>query len=105
MCEGISSQKNFLQEIPLETSPFWFNAFEQDGFVSIEDVTKLDEHRAEERRILSEQGIHSLIAVPLRRDGQLIGFLGVDDPRRQQTHIGHLQAIGDYVAAMLAAGI
>lgn len=99
--EGISSQKNFLQEIPLETSPFWFNAFEQDGFVSIEDVTKLDEHRAEERRILSEQGIHSLIAVPLRRDGQLIGFLGVDDPRRQQTHIGHLQATGDYVAAML----
>ena len=99
--DGISGQKEFLKDLPLDTSPFWFRAFDQEGFVSITDVAAMDESRAQERFILQQQGIHSLIAVPLRRDGLLVGFLGVDGPHKQQSHVDHLKAIGDYVAAML----
>ncbi len=98
---GVTSEKENLQSIPFEAAPFWFRAFEGEGYVNIQDVALLDESRAEEKRILDEQGIRSLVAVPLRRDGVLIGFVGVDDPSRQQSHIDDLKAIGDYLAVML----
>ena len=33
-------------------------------------------------KILEVQGIHSLIAVPLMEKGEITGFLGIDNPRR-----------------------
>ncbi|MDO4540215.1 MAG: PAS domain-containing protein, partial [Syntrophomonadaceae bacterium] len=61
----------------------------------------LDEPRRDERQFLQDQEINSLVAVPLRKDGRMIGFVGVDNPRRNQSHVSHLQAIGDYIAVML----
>lgn len=98
---GVSSEIENLHGVPFEVTRFWFRAFEQNSYISIENVDKLDESRSEERRILKEQGINSLVAVTLNRDGRLVGFIGVDDPARQQSHVSHLQAIGDYISVML----
>lgn len=98
---GIDSEKERLQAVPYEATPFWWRTFRGDQYINIEDVSSLDGSRAEEREILEAQGIRSLIAVPLRRDNRMIGFIGVDNPRQQQSHVGHLKAIADYLAASL----
>ncbi|MDO4560248.1 MAG: EAL domain-containing protein [bacterium] len=98
---GVRSEAENLRGVPFADSPFWIRDFGKDDYISIEDVDSLDESRGEEKRLLQEQGVRSLVAVPLRRDGKLVGFIGVDDPGRQQSHIDQLKAIGDYMAVIL----
>ncbi len=99
--DGVSRQIDYLQNVPMEAMTFWLGAFDQKTYVRIDDVDQLDESREAEKRTLQAQGIKSLIAVPLRRDGALIGFIGIDDPSREQTRIDRLDAIGDFIAVML----
>ena len=99
--EGVSREMDNLRGVPFSASLFWTRAFDKDDYLSVEDVDKLGDCRAEEKEILKGQGIKSLVAVPLRRDGKLVGFIGVDDPSRQQSHIDQLKAIGDYMAVIL----
>ncbi len=98
---GIESQMTLLRGIPYEATPFWGETLAHSGFIDIESVEAIGDDRAEEKRILTRQGIHSLVAVPLRRNGRLIGVVGVDNPTRHQKHVAQLQAIGDYIVAML----
>lgn len=80
-CEkGVSPQKDILQEIPESTMERWVTEFEQKGFLIIEDVEQLKDRSPTEYFILEEQGITSLVAAPLERDGNLEGFVGVDNP-------------------------
>ena len=98
---GVSSEKEKLQHLPMTVMSFWLNAFRQQRYIDIPDVNALDESRSEERETLADQGIRSLVAVPLWRDGKLIGFLGIDDPRQEHQRVDRLAAIGDYLAVML----
>lgn len=76
-----------LQNVPISAVDTWIRAFEhgEDCFI-LEDVDSLQHNplRQEEYITLTAQGIQSLIAVPLRYNNQLHGFLGVDDPARNQ---------------------
>ncbi|MDO5111988.1 MAG: PAS domain-containing protein [Clostridia bacterium] len=98
---GVRPEKENLQGVPFDVMSFWIRAFDEDSYIDIPDVSALSEARAKEKAVLQAQGIRSLVAVPLRRDGDVIGFLGIDDPRQQQTRIDRLVAIGDYIAVML----
>lgn len=98
---GIKSEKNSLQGVPNDTITFWLKEFAKHGHIHIPDVDTLDESRSEERRVLADQNIRSLVAVPLRRDGRLIGFMGVDDPSQNDSYVGQLEALGDYMAVIL----
>lgn len=99
--ENVSSEINNLQNVPIHTMDFWIRTFDKQNYVSIENVNDLDESRREEREVLSAQNITSILAVPLRRDGHLIGFLGVDDPKQKQGSINRFLAIGDYISVIL----
>lgn len=99
--DGAQSKMAGLQGIPREATKAWWAAFEKDGHVCIEDTSALAGDRAEEGRILLTQGIRSLTAVPMRRDGVGIGFVVVDDPCMQKAHVDRLKALGDYIAVML----
>ncbi|MDO4539669.1 MAG: EAL domain-containing protein [Syntrophomonadaceae bacterium] len=99
---GVSSETHNLQDIPFHAYPLSFKAFKETGFVSIEDVDALDESRAAHKEFLKQQGIGSLIEVPLLQDDRLVGIVGVNDPQRHQSHTAHLQAIGHYLSVMLA---
>ena len=98
--DGVISEKANLQDVPFEACEFWLNLFETDNYVNIADVDALDERRPE-KGILQAQGIKSLIAVPLRRDGSLIGLMGIDDPAGQRELVNRMAALGDYIAVML----
>ena len=99
--DGVTEEKDNLQTVPLHLLDYWHRAFEHRNYIAIMDVNELDESRAEERDILLMQGVSSLFAVPLCRDGKVFGILGVDDPKRQMTQLDRLLALGDYIAVML----
>lgn len=98
--EGVSSEKERLQDIPLDLCQVWFDSFRKKNYINIESVTGLPDDRPEKELLLT-QNIESLIAVPLRRDGKLLGLVGIDDPRRRHAMVDRLVALGDYIAVML----
>ena len=89
------------EPFPLAEAPFWQRGFDGADTLLIEDTAALPEDRAAEGKLLLRRDIRALAAVPLRRDGRLIGFLGVENPGRQREHVDNLAALGDYMAVIL----
>lgn len=98
---GVNSEIQNLRNVPIEAMSYWLGMFEQGKNIFISETDAIDNSRSVEREILKAQGIRALIAVPLRRDGRLLGFVGIDDPARQDASISRLDAIGDYLSVML----
>lgn len=82
--EGVASEKEALQGLPLSMIGRWLPIFSRQECVILEDVGSLRESEPEEYELLHSQGIHSLVAAPLEQDGKLRGLLGVDNPPREQ---------------------
>ena len=98
---GVSREIDNLQNIPLEVVDDWIKKFEQgDAFA----ITSLDQDRdpdSEEYRILQAQGINSLLAAPLMRDKQIVGFIGVDDPEKNGGNPQLLKSVSEFILAEL----
>lgn len=78
-------QKEFLQHLPVTMIKQWLEPFAAGEAVAIESVDDLlDQGRVTEYEALSEQDIHSLVTVPLEEGGHLVGYFGVDNPKRDE---------------------
>jgi len=80
--EGISAEKHNLQDIPCETFPWWMRRLRKWDVIRIRDVSKLGKRAAAEKRILEQQGIKSLLVLPIRVGEELGGFIGFDNIMR-----------------------
>ena len=58
----------------------WRRRFDEGGCLIIESVEGLPTSCAAERAFLQEQGVSSLVAVPLERQGRVVGFLAIENP-------------------------
>ena len=96
---GIPGKMADFQDMPFDTSAFWYRAFDENRYVQIDDVPALEETRG--RETLTAYGINTLTMVPMRCDDRLTGIISIDNPVRNLSHVAHLQAIGDYIAVML----
>ncbi|MDO8882476.1 PAS domain S-box protein, partial [Pseudotabrizicola sp.] len=74
---GIEPSQEMLQNIPAEMIDHWRKEFEDGREVLISDVQAMND-AAPEKAILLEQGIRSLLAVPMFQDGTFQGFVGYD---------------------------
>ena len=99
--DGVSSELQNLQNVPLEVSAAWQEAFHKNEFIAISNITELDDGQADLRETLLAQNIRSIIVVPLWRDGELIGFIGVDNPALAISQVQQLLALSDYIAILL----
>ena len=79
--ERVTSQMDHLQQLPPRLLARWMSLFQQDQSVVLLNLEPLRQSDPDEWRVLSRQGIRRLIAVPIWDKGQLLGFLGVDNPR------------------------
>jgi len=79
--EGITKQIDILQNVPLEVIDTWIKKFEETGTFYISSLDKDVDKESDTYKILEMQGITSLIAVPLVKDDNIIGFLGIDNPK------------------------
>lgn len=77
---GVRAQKDHLQGVPVSVFSRWFPVFEAQECVVIDDLEQFREGWPEEYEALTAQGIRSLVAAPMERDGVLVGCLGVDNP-------------------------
>ncbi|NYT18881.1 MAG: PAS domain S-box protein [Methanosarcinales archaeon] len=77
--EGVASQKDDLQDLPVDMFPWWMNKLYKGESIRIKDVSALTEEASAEKEILEMQDIRSLLALPIYMNNELTGFLGLDN--------------------------
>lgn len=101
---GIDPMIEMLQDVPMELAEPWWRAFEREGLVYIADVLELEPDDPL-RLALEPQGIRSLLAVPLREDGRLVGFMGYDSVAGVRSflrgEIYLLQSVANIISTLL----
>ena len=97
--DGVSAEKDNLQKVPVEIIASWLEAFERDGIYFMEDVGQ--EKGTELYAMMQRQNVQRLLAVPLRRETRIIGFLGVDNPREHSHDPTLLSSIQFFVTNSL----
>lgn len=98
---GIESEMEMLQKLPFADSDYWYVTLSRNEFVVVDDTEKLSGDCSELRSLLQKQHIRSIIVAPLWRDGVLMGFSGVDNPRNAIDQLERLKALADYIAILL----
>ncbi len=77
--QGIPPMRALLQDVPIAMAPHWWARMGSQGCHVLAD---LDEEPDDELRdLLAQQGIRSLLTVPLMRGPELVGFVGHDAVR------------------------
>lgn len=80
VAEGVSEEIDNLQNVPISAVDEWIRQFRENGMFRIKDVETDVDRDSDVYEILKAQNINSLIAVPIYKDGAVIGFFGVDNP-------------------------
>ncbi|MCR2033641.1 sensor domain-containing phosphodiesterase [Anaerofustis stercorihominis] len=80
--KDVTKEIDNLQKLPISLIDDWITQFNNEGEFYISALDKKYDKSSPAYKILSDQGIESLIAAPLIKDGQITGFLGVDDPKK-----------------------
>ena len=103
VANGVSPQKDSLQNVPPEVCEGWYRLFEDDRCVVIDDVEDVRTKNPLQYEILKRQDITSVTVVPLCDDGRVIGFYGVDNPPADSLHyiIDMLLIMGHFIESLL----
>ena len=101
--ENVSPQKAVLQSVPLSAIDWWMPPFERNEVIVIDQLEEIRAKHPEAYAILKPQDITSLAAGPIKVDGQVIGFLGVDNPNEQMMSLVTplLNVIGYFTTSLL----
>lgn len=101
--KGISSEKNNLQNLKTSLFPWWINELKNNKLIIIEDVEKMTAEL--EKELLLEQGIKSLIALPICYKDNLVGYLGLDNNFDNKTWNKNNQFSLKLISEMLAGAL
>lgn len=74
---GVTSQIEELQQIHLSDMKMWIDAFEGGRSFKVTNIKALGEDNIV-RKTFEEQGVQSIIAIPLMDKNVCIGFIGID---------------------------
>lgn len=89
-----------LRKVSVDTVSYWFDRYLDREYIEIDDIELLPDANTE-KHTMRAMGIKSIVIVPLRRNEKIIGFIGLENNRRNQAHFSRLVALGDYIAVML----
>lgn len=81
-----------LQEIPYEAVEGWVREFEAKGAFYMDALDGANTTE-EDREILAMQGIDSLISAPIMSEDRIVGFIGVDNPKKAIGNIEILKTV------------
>jgi PAS domain S-box-containing protein len=76
--QGVSSQIEQLQSIPLSSIPWWMEQMNNNLDIILDDVSTLPEEASLEKELLIAQEIKSLLAVPFVYNNKAMGLIGFD---------------------------
>lgn len=77
--EGVSAQKQFLQNLPINIFQWSGEKLYNNEILNISDVSKLGPEARAEKEIYEYQGIQSLLILPVFVKNSLLGFVGFDN--------------------------
>ena len=101
----ISSQKDKLQNLSIDLLPWWMKQLKDKKDICLPSLSSLPESAFRERKVLEEQKIKSLVAVPMIHAKELIGFLGFDFVRCRQNSFDSdlplLKTVSDLIVNVL----
>ena len=100
--EGIEAEISKLQNLDIAIVDRWIAQFKAHGEFYINSTDGELDHDSDEYKILAMQDIQSLMAAPLQLGGDIIGFLGVDNPRTNTNTLLVLQAVSSFVVNQLS---
>lgn len=81
--EGVTSEIDHLQHMPITLLDRWLPHFDQNECVIIKDLEEVKDSSPEEYAVLKAQNIHSLITVPMMDKEKLTGYFGIDNPQAE----------------------
>lgn len=93
---GVSAEIDNLQNIPVEYVDRWMKLCQNKEAFYIPSVSELDKD-SDEYHTLSAQGIECLMVAPIINYGNVIGFLGVDDPKDNCEVLMLIKAAADFI--------
>lgn len=96
---GVIPQKDSLQEVPLEVISVWLEYFRKDKVYFISNLEQ--EKGSVTYDMLQKQQVERLLAVPLSRKEKMLGFLGVDNPRKHYNDATLLSSIQYFITNSL----
>ena len=97
--DHVTEEKDNLQGVPIEQLAEWMESFQRSQVYYISD---LEEKRdAPFYDLIHDQGITRLIEVPLQSGNEIIGFLGVDNPKKHYDDATLLSSLRFFVTNSL----
>lgn len=101
--EGIVPKKDDRQGLPYEgTIDVWYRQFNRSKNVIIRDSEQYKKISQQIYDILKAQGVSSMVLSPIRIDGKIIGFYGVDNPPPESIdQISKLIGMADSIISMM----
>lgn len=97
---GVAAEIDNLQAVPIDAVRVWMEHFQKDEVYYMPDIEQERGYATYE--ILKEQDIVRLLAVPLWQGGQMIGFLGVDNPNKHYNDPTLLSSIKYFISNSLS---
>jgi PAS domain S-box-containing protein len=73
-----------IQNVPVETFPWAMKKFLQGDMLLVPRLSDLPPEAMEEKREFEQQGIQSVLAVPMGIGGKFMGFIGLDSVREEK---------------------
>lgn len=101
---GTLSGMEMLQGVELSVVDAWNRRFEAQGEFYISSLHQELDKTSRDFQLLEMQGVSSLMCAPLMRQGTIIGFLGVDNPRAKVISTELLRATVDFLTVELEKG-
>lgn len=102
--KDVIPQIDNLQKIDISLISRWMDKFNQRRCITIENIEDIKEISPLEYECLKQQNVKRLIVSPLDANGELIGFMGVDNPPLQNIHENELffEALSYFVSSMMS---
>jgi|GEM_PF-1433863 len=75
---GVEPSIDQLQELSIDIFPWWMKKLHNNEVINVYDVNDMGEEQINEKQILQEQDIQSVLVVPMLVNQKLTGFIGFD---------------------------
>jgi diguanylate cyclase (GGDEF)-like protein len=101
--EGVTAEINNLQSLDAHLIDRWMDNFRIGECVIIEDIETIKQVSPQEYEELSRQGVNRIIVAPLEDNGEIIGFIGIDNPPSEKIDKSELffTTLGYFISSML----
>ena len=101
--EGVSPEIGNLKNLPIESVTEWIAAFREKGVFFLSSLTQDTDPDSLTYKILAPQKIESLLAAPFYSDGEITGFVGVDNPRRCTEDLFSLRCAARFLSSRITS--